>query len=1508
MTVQRTKDPVTDPVVTPGPIDLPTQFGTGSQAVANLDTALPLTMFPVRLATRLHRPVSGEPPTQLWLRIFPDLIHADGHLPLLSKTEIAIGRAYWERRWRANGDTARRTEADVWLTSQLDAHRGAWVIAQTAPRNQSAAPNKPVPAERPLQPAPDFSALQPRTTARPTLARLLPDFWHVTVRHSIEFVERKWSTRVRRDLAMAPSLADLSGAGDIRNLLEDEGIWWMVDFDAAVEAGMALRIPWNPPAGGPRFATEVIVFGVRSDNAGADTELTALLDAHRFTAGLEIVPQGTPTNNTDTVSAGFAAAPSDVQGHFDRQTSAPRITRPAADRIGTTTAANAASIALGLTGVNAFDRAEHAGLLSTRWAADMNRALWPATFEYLLARVLATAGIPALADDDRAWLADWCRDWVRGGAFLPAFRVGSQPYGLFPVARRPAVAGTTRRAHLQAVLADLLDDWDVSHPRVANFSAARGGRFGEGPPTPEEEALRLASVLGAVPHPTAFRLRTANERFDAVAAAWNDGIAEMEELLLQSHDDLHNQVYRLTWSDEINDGPLADQRYGLERLRQFADQVADDTKYSQQMRDAAARSRDHIDDVLRPITAAHEMRAETKRWSAALGTGPFSAAHVPTADDPPLWYVEYGDDGAAPDGTFPTLRLVPDRTPDEAATILRNFARSARVGSVGIVNPANPRSLLEKLCEHAVASVPADRAEELALGLDGLAAMLESDDVVDPLAELTRLLRESLGLATHRFDAWLCSLANERLSTLRTKTPATLQIGAYGWVVNLEPDRGDGVDSHGFIHAPSLDHAATAAVLRSAWLNFATRADDAPFGIDLSSDRVRRAHWLLEGVRNGVDLAELLGARFERRLHDAGRSALIADVRRIVLDATGHPGRPANAIVDGLALAVAYSDSTAVDPVHDAIEQWRATLPGHPADGLDRPLHDTVADLDATADLLTAQSVHSVLKGNLAEAAATLSVAGAGDAGIPQLRVPDVHRESQLVTHRVVAILPRAMTSTTGSSLLTIADPALAAWLGTLLPNAAGIEITGELGSAGTGAAWQRTVAELGLGAIELVLLAAVGGELGASQLGALLAARCRLETGSGSDVQVAIGGAIGDVAVVAGALRAVIGSARPLVGDDIASVEGLDHVIDVDELDGRRRALAARLGELARSTPGLELLAERFADFVALDPGAVVAAMESTDDVERRVGEMLQRAAAAAESLEQPLPPDWSARTRAAQADLLATRLRAAVGVPLPVLTSFTLADRDELSASLASSARRLGAQLTPLSWLLGAGRVHDGAGRCAEALDLAEALNPTAPVTIQVAQLPDVAGEPWVAVDAPTAPGGRLDVVAVTDAAAAIAAGPVCGLIFDGWTEPVPGRRATTGVALHFDRPGAQPPQAVLLGLPPESGGWTVEHIEWLLLETLELAAMRAVGPETLARLGHTLPAVFLSAGAAVSIVPDELDADVDLPGHVDIPDIDDIDDLDDVLGGLGGAGGMIEGSPRSGRRRRNSPRGTA
>ena len=144
----------------------------------------------------------------------------------------------------------------------------------------------------------------------------------------------------------------------------------------------------------------------------------------------------------------------------------------------------------------------------------------------------------------------------------------------------------------------------------------------------------------------------------------------------------------------------------------------------------------------------------------------------------------------------------------------------------------------------------------------------------------------TLDVFAYRLDAWVTSLATRRLSELRTATRRGAVVGGYGWLEDVRPrpaataapaTPGEPaplfVDpaSAGFVHAPSLNQAATAALLRSGYVG-AIPATGAPatnaFAVDLSSRRVRLAEWILDGVRAGQDLGALLGQRFERALHD----------------------------------------------------------------------------------------------------------------------------------------------------------------------------------------------------------------------------------------------------------------------------------------------------------------------------------------------------------------------------------------------------------------------------------------------------------------------------------------------------------------------------------------------------------------------------------------------------------------------------------------------------------------
>ena len=127
--------------------------------------------------------------------------------------------------------------------------------------------------------------------------------------------------------------------------------------------------------------------------------------------------------------------------------------------------------------------------------------------------------------------------------------------------------------------------------------------------------------------------------------------------------------------------------------------------------------------------------------------------------------------------------------------------------------------------------------------------------------------------------------------------------------------------NQGFLHAPSLGHAATAAVLRSA---HAAHGDGEAFAVTLESARVRRGLALLDGVRQGQSLAALLGYMLERGLFERGAQTAIAKLRDAAPLRTSALPPPAGSsfetiaprdVVDGLGVA---RDSFAIQALSGA--------------------------------------------------------------------------------------------------------------------------------------------------------------------------------------------------------------------------------------------------------------------------------------------------------------------------------------------------------------------------------------------------------------------------------------------------------------------------------------------------------------------------------------------------------------------------------------------------------------
>lgn len=245
-----------------------------------------------------------------------------------------------------------------------------------------------------------------------------------------------------------------------------------------------------------------------------------------------------------------------------------------------------------------------------------------------------------------------------------------------------------------------------------------------------------------------------------------------------------------------------------------------------------------------PASAPARWRAQTSEtgavlqpqlnaWGQAVGptsgvdpltppphVGAGSARHVTPADDTQLLelLVEAASSVAyeGQDASFAGPEaIVGENT--AAADALRQIA-AATPTDLASLEPMLPSTLLTKVAiaakQHA-ASLGANAAAEVTRVDSALGALADLAGAPSGQGDLLRLLTETLDAASHRFDAWVTGALFERLVRQRPGA-TTARVGAYGWLTDLEPR--EDARSHGHVLAPSVAHAATAAVLRSGFL------------------------------------------------------------------------------------------------------------------------------------------------------------------------------------------------------------------------------------------------------------------------------------------------------------------------------------------------------------------------------------------------------------------------------------------------------------------------------------------------------------------------------------------------------------------------------------------------------------------------------------------------------------------------------------------------------------------
>lgn len=1089
--------------------------------------------------TRNFRPVNeAEKPVKDPATPSVNLIIAT-RTPLVDPERAAVF-TFWEDLWRAGTDAGDQQDALDALVAAVGAPRAEETQKNYAPGNFADEP--PIGSDRATVALVVSQLVFPAEAA--TVAReggwsqaphvdVMPDRLVLIGYNDDEVALEQLGNPIPPSLRVGP---DPSASKEEQIQRDGEEIFfgeeyaWIADFDKAVEIGMGFVVELDALQFRRGF-DKLLVLGVRlaADEKAGQAALETLFDHHQHgRSGLSILPQGRPTNNVEGEGAAYSWR-EDPSVSFDHYFGS--NADPDSDQWFERSDGRWLATGLGLK-PDTLRAIPFYRNTDTSDAFAMNVALWPATIGYFMDAMMDPVFAPATVERTRSFFT---RHVTARGA-IPAIRVGKQPYGILPATPRSrmqwlypkagttvgspsAAAGVSPDARFLQQVYELLRkveaDWSVLLSQIAHV-----GKPGDAHQT-------LLDVVGMHPASVEFYQRYAesaqhlynkakldlfgSDFWEAVIryfyvqqglelltrAGWVRERAEVPDILEKIFLDAPN----LLKGGLIDDRPLSES----DPIHAYAN---GDRNYLTWLADAAGTSHDAL------------------RLQQGFNDGvPTALLYLMMHHALDLSFVETSRRLFLDAGLLDAADYSSMRRDAKFLQIKQPEAQSgtARTGSRWDFLYRREASITRNPALRVAEYIPTIMTSHVATAY--LARQLDALRQLEkrPTAALERLFVEHLDLCSYRLDAWYGGLMSHQLSIMRGGIGAQRQprqglyLGAFGWIEHLRPENKllspvnlDGElgsifnkpgeppltrDSKnaGYIHAPSLNHAVTAAILRNGYLSNATPSNPGSLAINLSSERVRLALGVIEGMRGEQSLSALLGYQFERGLHDRHDvevDAFIYDLRKAFplrgdrfsntkTGANDEIGRKLSArdiearnVIDGLAL-IEHVRTTGNAAYPFGVADLPAASPAQ-RDAISAEA-DRIANIaDAVADVAMAESVHQVAQGNYEGAGATLDTYSKGKfPAVPA--VVTTPRSGVTLTHRVALHLEAGLNPADAANITprAKAEPALNAWLTGILPPASAVAcivtITDDF--AGTETIHNVTQLALGLTPIDLLYL-----------------------------------------------------------------------------------------------------------------------------------------------------------------------------------------------------------------------------------------------------------------------------------------------------------------------------------------------------------------------------------------------------------------------------------------------------
>ena len=989
----------------------------------------PVCLFPVRLEIRFMKNNK-----ELWVRIFPDQVSIEQLRQGLTVKEAMAGlkfvtaEAKIEAGWGL--ENQKLTEKDklpekrkIWrmVTADVDAPRAAWAIRQVKVDQIF----KPYQAKYPKPEAwgkPETVAILEELRNQmkkelqlaeedemvPAVVRTFPHHFVIHLYKDISQGKEKNEKKVYSITGKPiPHEVFVIDESELDSDLLSGKAKWLVDFEEAVKVGLGVKIPLTKEKAP---FTRIIAVGMKEPIRRIVPEGTktpappqewahmveALLTNHQYTDGLAFLEPGTPTNNTATTASGHSESRDAADSIFDAEI---QDLPP----YGGDTNLTVMHRALGLPNVQALARVPNAFQKKWSYAAkDMHNAIWDGTGGFTLWSRYGDLGREGDRDDRRRFFADY----VQGQGHFPVFRVGNTPYGLLPV-QKIAHEGWTPGSisfdtHLHKLVSHLFTQWLelASHSdKVPRIGGGKERKI-------YQHDKELLQVLGMHPSSVDIQVRPF-----------------MENRFFQNH---YLGLLRIYFPFDYGTIPNPI----VKRLREIL-------KLSNTLLQERQTFFQEIGQLFR--VDIEKLFLNEPFELVPLPIEPFPLEPISLVEDHNLYPKERprgsvvgGGIEFVKDSYGYLLRLLGNVPTQEAMPLLYLFLNES----------------LKRSGSHGKETI-----QVVATAIRALSNVANNKEIKNRKTIVEDLFREALDVQSHRLDAWVTAFAYQRLMTLRGVHRTGLYLGAYGWLENIEapqPEDGSSKSQGGFIHAPSLNQATAGAVVRNAYLTQEGNPHGNPYTIDLSSTRVRKALTLLDGIRRGQSLGELLGYQLERMLHDQELDHYIDNFRGVYLwedqipqDASANGnGRPRR-VVNGLALrqelipAEGRTTLTKTQIMQEVMQKVGIPDKDKPKDrGKVEYVLTAFCDLvDAMTDVLLYESTYQAVQGKWEHASAALK-AFSGEGVPPVLESVQTHLPGTKVRHRVCLVLPDAgmdKGSQDASDLKGAIEPVLASWLSDLM-------------------------------------------------------------------------------------------------------------------------------------------------------------------------------------------------------------------------------------------------------------------------------------------------------------------------------------------------------------------------------------------------------------------------------------------------------------------------------------------